>query len=76
MPAAKAIPLEERVAALEAELARLKAMLDRLPSEEQRGWEKIAGAFAGDPAFLEAMRLGKQWRDSHRPKPKKSKARK
>jgi len=58
--------LEDRVAALEAEVARLKRKLDSRP------WtEKIAGIFANDPAFEEAMRLGREYRESLRPKPKK-----
>ena len=60
--------LEDRVTALEAEVARLKKKLDK----DSRPWtEKIAGAFANDPAFEEAMRLGREYRESLRPKPKK-----
>jgi hypothetical protein len=31
--------------------------------------EKIWGAFADDPAFEQTMRLGRQYRESQRPKP-------
>lgn len=59
--------LEKRIATLEVEVARLKARLDEPPSEPP-WWEKISGAFAGDPAFEEAMRLGRQYRESQQPK--------
>ena len=56
--------LERRVSALEAEVGRLKAKLDG----EKPWWEHVAGAFADDPAFKEAMRLGEQYRRSLRPR--------
>jgi hypothetical protein len=31
-------------------------------------WKKIAGIFADDPAFEEAMGLGREWRQSFRGK--------
>jgi hypothetical protein len=58
--------LEERVAALEMEVERLKAQVGKTP---KRGWRAIVGTFANDPIYEEAMRLGKQWRDADRPKP-------
>jgi hypothetical protein len=62
------VKLEDRVAALEAEVARLKKKFDK----DSKPWtEKIEGAFANDPAFEEAMHLGRQYRESLRPKPKK-----
>jgi hypothetical protein len=51
--------LEHRVAALEADMARLKV--------SKPWWEQIAGTFANDPVYLEAMRLGRQYRESLRP---------
>ncbi len=63
-----ATDLTARVAALEVEVARLKKKLNI----DSRPWtEKITGAFANDPAFDEAMRLGRKYRESLRPKPKK-----
>jgi hypothetical protein len=63
--------LKDRVAALEAEVARLKEIVgnskDQIP-----WWKRIAGTFAGDPAFLEAMRLGREYRESLRPKSRKT----
>ena len=62
------LKLKDRVAALEAEVARLKEALEK----DTRPWtDKITGAFANDPAFEEAMRLGRKYRESQRPKSKK-----
>jgi hypothetical protein len=57
--------LEERVALLEAEVARLKNKIGT-ESPPQPWWEKIAGAFAENPAYDEAMRLGREYRESLR----------
>lgn len=60
--------LEERLALLEAEVARLKHKLD---SDEpaKPWWERIVGSFADNPAYDEAMELGREYRDSLRPTP-------
>ena len=60
--------LEQRVHALEAQVARLKAELEEIRGPQVPWWEKISGSFADDPDFDEAMRLGREWRDSFRPK--------
>jgi predicted nucleic acid-binding protein len=53
--------LEQRVAALEAELAQLKAKTE---GTRPTDWlDKVWGAFANDPDFVEAMRLGREYRD-------------
>ena len=66
--------LAERVATLEAEVLRLREQLER---STRKDWHRIVGTFANDPAYEEAMRLGRQWRESFRPmarkKPKKKK---
>ena len=36
-------------------------------------WRQIAGRFANDPVYDEAMRLGRQYRESLRPKSKRRK---
>ncbi len=59
--------LEARVSALEAEIARLKKRLQEQPPSRQPWWKEIAGGFANDPVFAEAMRLGEQYRRSLRP---------
>jgi len=62
--------LQARMAALEAEVALLKQRLDG-PAETRKHWvDEAYGAFAGDPDFLEAMRLGRKYRESLRPKPR------
>lgn len=57
--------LEERVAYLEAEVARLKSKVEGVNSGAW--WEQIVGAFADNPDYDEAMRLGREYRDSLRP---------
>lgn len=64
-------PLEDRVAALEAEVARLKAKVDGKTQAGEDWLDTMWGAFANDPAFEEATRLGREWRESFRPKPRK-----
>jgi len=58
--------LEQRVAALEAAVAKLENTLEeREPSKPW--WEQIAGTFENDPIYEHAMRLGQQYRQSLRP---------
>ncbi len=71
-----AIPIEKRVAALEAEVARLKEKIEKGANPNQDWLDKVWGAFADDPTFEEATRLGREWRESFRPKPAKKKKRK
>jgi hypothetical protein len=61
--------LELRVAALEAEMERLKA-------QNQPWWEKISGTFDDDPIYDEAMALGRAYRESLRPKTAKRRSKK
>jgi hypothetical protein len=61
------LSLEERVAALEVEVRQLKHKRAYTPKEEQPWWDRIFGAFANDPMFDEAMRLGEEYRRSQRP---------
>ena len=60
--------LEKRVTLLEVELAEVKKQLPAKakPRLEDAAW----GVFAGDPIFLEAMKLGREYRESLRPKAK------
>lgn len=61
--------LRRRVIALEAEVARLKERLNTNPALEQIGprwWRHVVGAFADDPSFDEAARLGREWREAQR----------
>jgi hypothetical protein len=56
--------LEARLIALETEVARIKAQ--QQTSVETPWWEEILGSFANDPAYDEAMQLGRQYRESLR----------
>jgi hypothetical protein len=59
--------LEQRVAALEAEVTRLKNQIEALHPPTP-WWEQIAGTFQNDPMYEEAMRLGRHYRQSLRPR--------
>lgn len=64
-----AVPeIEHRVAALESEVARLKEQLEKAVPAKGDWLDEIYGAFADDPHFEEAMRLGREYRESLRPK--------
>jgi hypothetical protein len=60
--------LEERVAHLEAEVARLKNKVEN-DSSFSPWWEKVAGTFSDNPVYDEAMQLGREYRNSLRPSP-------
>lgn len=61
--------IEERIAAIEQELAELKQQIQRQrASPPIPWWEKIAGTFANSEHYDEAMRLGREYRESLRPK--------
>ena len=62
------ISLEERVAVLEAEVARLKQERAQAAGPSKPWWEEIRGTFKDDPHYVEAMRLGREYRESLRPK--------
>ena len=65
--------LEQRVRALESQVAWLRARWKKPWVHKCPGGEKISGSFADDPAaFEEAMRLGREWRESFRPKKRSS----
>jgi hypothetical protein len=65
------LTLEQRVTALEKQVAELQEKLGLRPPKT---WiEQISGVFANDPDFDEAMRLGRKYRESLRPKSKRSK---
>lgn len=57
-------PLEARVATLEEEVARLKSVREEEREASQPWWERIAGTFAQDRLYKEAMLLGKQYRSA------------
>jgi hypothetical protein len=72
---AAAIPtLDQRVTALEAEVGRIKQQLRNTPSKKniEDVWY---GAFANDPIYDEVVRLGREYRESLRPKARKRRSR-
>ena len=61
--------LEERLTAVENELAQIKRQLaNNKPQTALPWWEQIFGTFANSEAYEEAMRLGREYRESLRPK--------
>jgi hypothetical protein len=61
--------LEERLTAVEKELAELKQRLEAdKPQVIAHPWDKIFGSFADSEGFEEAVRLGREYRESLRPK--------
>ena len=58
------LSLEERVAALEAEVAQLKRERQGATKMPLPWWERRFGAFKDDPIYDEAMRLGVAYRTS------------
>jgi len=71
--------IEKRLQALETEVAALKSRLEGGRSPTEPWWRAISGTFKDDPAFLEAMELGRQWRERENkrslPKKKRKNAR-
>jgi hypothetical protein len=66
--------LQHRVQVIEQELAHLKRQMG--VTDQRPWWEQIWGTFANDPAFEEAMRLGREYRESLRPRLKAKSKRK
>jgi hypothetical protein len=54
--------LEKRVQALEASVQELKAQLSG-PEQPARSWSDLFGKYKDDPAFAEATRLGREYRE-------------
>jgi hypothetical protein len=70
-----ATDIEKRVAAVERELARLKASSSvARPTHPIQSLERIHGTFENDEAFQEAARLGRRWRKGQRTPVRKTKA--
>ncbi len=63
------VSLEERVAELETKVEQLQQKHDVASPENTRPWwEQISGTFNDDPVYDEAMRLGREYRESFRPR--------
>lgn len=61
--------VEKRLAELELKVKNLEQNSQSSSTQETPWWTHVVGAFADDPDFLEAMRLGRKYRESLRPKP-------
>lgn len=61
--------LEERLTAVETKLEQLEREKQQNKEQNQATpwWEQIRGQFKDDPDYLEAMRLGREYRESLRP---------
>jgi hypothetical protein len=58
-----------RMADVEAKLEQLTQKIENRDNEANvPWWHKISGTFANDPAHAEAMKLGRKYRESLRPK--------
>jgi hypothetical protein len=58
--------VEERFADLDRRLSQLSERVP-VPDPDKPWWHRIVGIFRDDPAFEEAMRLGREYRESLRP---------
>jgi hypothetical protein len=61
-----AAQIELRIAALEQELAQMKAVIIPSPRSAQKHpwWVEMSGSGANNPLFEDAVRYGQEWRDS------------
>ncbi|WP_206107729.1 hypothetical protein [Paludisphaera rhizosphaerae] len=59
------VPIEDRLAALERDMARLKAQVAR---DDRPWWDAVAGTFADDPIYDQIVQLGREYRESLRTK--------
>lgn len=60
--------LSLRVTALEAEMARIKEQLAKRAAPKKDWLDDWYGAFSNDPIYDEVVRLGREYRESLRPK--------
>ena len=68
MPVQTLEALEERVAAVETRLEQLGKVKEADKSDEEiPWWKRIVGIHADCPEFEEAVKLGKEWRESKDP---------
>jgi hypothetical protein len=58
--------LENRISILETEMALIKSKIEKKEETKTPWWEEIAGTFADDPIYDEAMRLGREYRLAQR----------
>ena len=58
--------VEKRISILEEELSILKSKFEKIEKKDLPWWDKIAGTFADNPAYDEAMRLRREYRLAQR----------
>ena len=63
--------LEQRVEVLEKQVAQLAKRQNGASPFDQTWLNDIYGKFANDPVFDEAMKLGRKYRESLRPRARK-----
>jgi hypothetical protein len=63
--------LEKRLQAVEEAVRRLQDQLGAEADPRRAWWRDHVGRFKNDPEFDEIVRLGRQYRESLRPKRKK-----
>ena len=58
--------IEERLTAVETKLKQLQREKEQRQTQDKAipWWEQIRGQFKDDPLYDEAMRLGREWRES------------
>ena len=66
--------LENRVIVLEKQVARLQRRQGATPQAGRTWLDDLYGKFAGDPIFQQAMKLGRKYRKSLRPRARKVKS--
>ena len=54
--------LEKRIAAVEAELERLRDVVRTEDEWHLPWWRRISGSFEGDAMYADAMKLGRSYR--------------
>jgi hypothetical protein len=64
--------LEERVAALERQVAELREAL--AIGDQPKDWRRTIGMFSGDEVMKRIDEEGRKWREAQRPKTKRSRA--
>ena len=56
---------EERLTTLEQEMTRVKKRLESQNARQTNPWlDHVYGAFKDDPLFEEAVKYGREWRES------------
>lgn len=63
--------IETRLEKLEEVVSQLQSQASKSSSDKQRWWVNDAGRFADDPVFDEIVELGREYRDSLKPKSRK-----